>query len=98
MSADLEIIREKLERLLLAAGELRLFPPAVLARGFGFQRQITPAPRVAHDRAFIEGISVLEEAAVVVSPEQARAIFEQEIAKARARAQANGDQGRPHDR
>ena len=89
---DLEIIRGKLERLLLAATELRLFTAKDFDRGFAFQRQITPASR---DHAFIEGISVLEEAAVVVSPEQARAIFEQEIAKARARAQASGDHGPP---
>jgi hypothetical protein len=87
---DLEIIREKLERLLLAAGELRLFTAADFDRGFAFQRQITPA---SHDHAFIEGISVLEEAALGVSPERARTLFEQEIAKARARAQANGGQG-----
>ena len=49
---DLEIIREKLERLLLAAGELRLFTAADFDRGFAFQRQITSA---THDHAFIEG-------------------------------------------
>jgi hypothetical protein len=87
---DLEIIREKLERLLLAAGELRLFTAADFDRGLGFQRQITPG---VYGLAFVEGISVLEEAAVGVSPEQARMVFEQEIAKARARAQANGVEG-----
>jgi hypothetical protein len=91
MNADLETIREKLERLLSAAGELRLFTAADYARGFAFQRQIAPAPC---DHAFIEGISVLEEAALGVAPERARTVFEQEIAKARARVQANGDEGR----
>jgi hypothetical protein len=88
MNADLESIREKLERLLLAAGELRLFTAADYDRGFGFQHQVT---RAAYDRAFIEGISVLEEAALGLSPERARTVFEQEIAKARARAEASGD-------
>jgi hypothetical protein len=91
MSADLETIRDKLARFLLAAGELRLFTAADYARGFAFQRQITPA---SCDHAFIEGISVLEEAALGLSPERARTVFEQEIAKARARVQANGNGGR----